>query len=686
MEVAEMSSEVAGQRAESRFDRFAALVVLTVFGLTWPVLDLLGRNAEFFLARRSPKTEVVALAFVALVALPALVGLLGSLPGRWGRWVGLGLIAITASSLAHLYLSRLDMPWWVAVTGGAIIGLGVTWAFTRFAGVRQVGRYLMAAPVVLLGIFVFTMPVGDVLREPDSVVGNPVDVSDPVPLVVVVFDEFPVASIIDSSGDLRESRYPNLARLAADGTWYRNAMTVQQQTKHSVPAILTGTDPEQSQIPVAGQYPFNLFTALRSTYDLQVNESITQLCPQQLCAGLSASASSLARDVSVVAGHVLLPEPATADLPPIDGVWGDFAAAAGDFDAMTEFRALLREGQRASIDRGLDQMASADLSDPTLFYLHPIVPHHPWQFLPDGRSYPLIVTSNPASVGGGWIEDEFMVAQGMQRHLLQVGYADHVVGQVIESLEDRGIYDEAMVVVTADHGIAIVPGVDHQRTITPETVGEIAAIPLFIKYPNGEGGNVDDRRALTIDIFPTIADVIGADLPDDIEGVSLLGPTPVRGSTTTTGPEGAVTYGVDGAEKLDVARRIEAWFPDGDPWALTPPGSPDLLGTEVDTESLDASTLRVSLIEPDLYEDIELDDEIIPARVGGSVMGGSGDDDKMLAVVVNGVVGAITRTYEDDGTTSFLAMIPPSFYVDGENTIEVVEVEGDSLLRIAGLG
>lgn len=670
--------------ADSRLDRFATLVVLTVFGLTWPVIDLLGRNAEFFLARRAPKLEIVALAVLSLLAIPGLVGLLGSLPGRVMRWVGLILIAVLATSLANLYLSRLGVSWWLASTGAVIVGVGFTWAFTRFSMVRQLGRYLSFAPVVLLGVFLFTMPVGAVLREPDSVLGNPVPVSDPVPLVVVVLDEFPLASLIDSAGALRESRYHNFTRLADDGTWYRNAVTVQQQTEHSVPAILTGSDPDQSLIPVAGHYPFNMFTALRSSYDLYVNESITQLCPQQLCAGLSATASSLVRDVSVVAGHILLPEPATEDLPPIDRGWGDFASAAGDFDARGEFRALLRDGQQASIDRGLEQMATADVSHPALFYLHAIVPHHPWQFLPDGRSYPFIVSSNPASFGGGWIDDDFLVAQAMQRHLLQVGYADHVVGEVIATLEDRGIYDDAMVVVTADHGIAIVPGVDHQRAITPETVGEIASVPLFIKYPNGDGGVIDDRRALTIDILPTIADVIGADLPDDVEGVSLLGPTPSRDSTTTTGPEGAVTYGVDGAEKLEVARRIERWFPDGDPWALLPPGSPDILGIDVDTSSLESSDLRVRLRESDLYEDVDTGDEVVPARVGGWVFGGSADGDEVLAVVVNGEVGAVTRTFVDEGTTSFLAMIPPDLLVDGANTIDIVEVDGGSLLRVAG--
>lgn len=679
---------VAGEEpqvgADTRLDRFSALVALTLFGLTWPVLDLLGRNAEFFLARRSAKTEIVFLALAAIVVVPVAIGIIGSLPGRLGRTIGSALIALTATSVALLYLDRTAMPWWLSLILAVGLGLGVKWGFTRMRSVRQVGRYLMVTPVVMLGVFLFSMPVGDVLWEPDVALGNPVSIDDPAPIVLLVFDEFPVASLIDPEGNLRSDEYPNFARLAADGTWYRNAVTVEQQTEQSVPAILTGRVPDDSLVPVAGQYPFNLFTALRSVYDLYVHESITQLCPRDLCEGVATAASSLVGDVSVVAGHVLLPEPLTEDLPPIDRGWGDFAMAAGLFDAREEFNEVLSDGPRAAIDATLDDLANADLDRPSLFYMHAIVPHHPWQFLPDGRSYPFVVALNPASVGGGWNDDEFLVAQSMQRHLLQVGYADHVLGEVIDGLERRGIYDDTMVVVVADHGIAIAPGVEHQRTITEDSIGDVAAVPLFVKTPGADGGPIDDRRALTIDILPTIADVIGADLPSEIDGVSLLAPPPDRESTTTSGPRGRVTYGVSGDEKLEVARRIEDWFPDGNPFSLRPEGAPDLAGTSVDIEGLEPSDLRVSIKEPGLYGNVDTSGDVIPVRIGGTVHGGAGGDE-VLAVTVNGVVGALTRCYQDEAGIAFLAMVPPGLFEDGENAIEVLEVTDDGgLLRLEG--
>jgi hypothetical protein len=533
----------------------------------------------------------------------------------------------------------------------------------------------------LLGVFLFAMPVGAVLREPDTTVGNPIPVAAPVPVVMLVFDEFPLASIIDPEGNLRSDRYPNFARLAADGTWYRNAVTVEQQTEHSVPAMLTGSVPDQSKTPVTGQYPFNLFTALRSTYDLHVYEAITQLCPRQLCEGLTSSASSLAADVGVVAGHLLLPGPLTEDLPPIDRGWGDFATAAGDFDAREAFQDLLADGVRSPIDRVLDDIRSHDSGMP-LFYMHAIVPHHPWQYLPDGRHYPFIVEANPASVEGGWNQDDFLVAQSMQRHLLQVGYADRVVGEVIAELEAAGLYDRSLLIVVADHGISIRPGVDHQRRITQDSIGEIAAVPLFVKTPDAEGGVIDDRRALTIDILPTIADVIDARLPDDVEGVSLLGLPAEREQTTTVGPDGAVTYGVDGTEKLTAAARMETIFPNGDPYALRPNGSPDLVGQRLDISTLPVSEMDAEIIDADLYADVDSSSDAVPARIGATV-NGPVEEPLVVAVLVNGQVGALTRTYRGDEGVSLLAMVDPGIFVDGANRIDLVEVtESGGLARM----
>src|SRR5690606_18454279 len=119
------------------------------------------------------------------------------------------------------------------------------------------------------------------------------------------------------------------------------------------------------------------------------------------------------------------------------------------------------------------------------------------------------------------------VAQGWQRHLIQVQWTDTILGEVLDALDRSGIYDEAMGVVVADHGLAISPGVEHQRVITPETVGSVAHIPLLVKHPRSHEqapppGTIDEVRAETVDIVPTIAEVIDIPVPWQVDGISLL--------------------------------------------------------------------------------------------------------------------------------------------------------------------
>lgn len=644
-----------------------------MFGLTWPVLELLGENAEFFLARRSSRWEILGLAIVLLAVVPILLALLGSIPGKVGGVIGAVMIALLAVATSHYLLSRIPVAWWVSLIAAVVVGAGFTLLLYRLPVTRWVVKYLLWSPLVFMIMFLFATPSGEMALDSNGTPGSPSTVDAPAPLIFLVFDEFPVASLMAPDGSLRAATYPNFARLAADGTWYRNAVTVEQQTEHSVPALLTGVVPDQSLTPFAGQYPNNLFTALQESHDLDVYESITRLCPTTICEGSQPSATPLTKDVLVVAGHVLLPDSMTDQLPPIDGSWGDFASVAEDFNAVAAFLEEMETGERAPIEEMIADIRSFDGERPPFFFLHALTPHHPWHTLPDGREYPQVLGYNPASKGGGFIDDDYLVAQGMQRHLLQVGFVDHMLGEIIGALEESGMYDEAMVVVVADHGIAVKPGVAHQRTITPETVGDIAAVPLIVKLPNDEGGVIDDRRALTIDIVSTIADQMAADLAWDPEGVSLLGDPADRSQTTTVGTKGPVTYGVDGHEKFEVAERIERWFPGGDLFALLPPGAPDILGDSMTLDGLPASTIKAQIRRSSVYQNVDVDAPAIPVFLAG-ILTGDVDGDELIGVTVNGVVAAVVRSYQRNDEYGFQAMIPTEMLVDGGNEIRLFEV------------
>ena len=111
---------------------------------------------------------------------------------------------------------------------------------------------------------------------------------------------------------------------------------------------------------------------------------------------------------------------------------------------------------------------------------------------------------------------------GRQRHLLQVQTADWVVGEVVQKLKRIGAYDDAMIVVTADHGVSFLPGAP-SRGASEVNYPEVMWTPLIVKFPGEAVGKVDDRPAHSTDILPTIADELGVDVPWKMDGRSLLG-------------------------------------------------------------------------------------------------------------------------------------------------------------------
>jgi hypothetical protein len=104
------------------------------------------------------------------------------------------------------------------------------------------------------------------------------------PVVEVVFDELPTATLMDPSGmRIDAKRFPGFANLAAHSTWYRDNTTVADFTCRAVPAIETGIDPDYTTLPISSQQPHSIFTLLGGKYKFNVSEPVTNVCPPSLC-------------------------------------------------------------------------------------------------------------------------------------------------------------------------------------------------------------------------------------------------------------------------------------------------------------------------------------------------------------------------------------------------------------------
>jgi len=105
-----------------------------------------------------------------------------------------------------------------------------------------------------------------------------------------------------------------------------------------------------------------------------------------------------------------------------------------------------------------------------------------------------------------------------------VAYADDAFGRFIDQLEARGLHDNTLIVLTADHGESLGDGpfknrYSHGRSLHEE----IVRIPFALRLPRQtEGARVPDLVSL-IDIAPTIVEAAGIPPPDQFLGESLFG-------------------------------------------------------------------------------------------------------------------------------------------------------------------
>ena len=681
-------------------DVVVSVWVLFVLALAQPLLDLLGRNAEFFLARSAPPLDIILLAVSLTIILPLIIGFLVVGVHRVHQPTGRILHGFVLAFLAGLLVLQIieltalskASPWIelaVALAAGVLLAV----AFYRYTTMRSAAKFASIAPFVILGLFVFASSASQLVFT-SSAIAQPaqIAVGDPAPIVMVILDEFPVASLMDENGDLQEDLYPGFAKLANDGMWFSNAVTTQQQTENALPAILTGRNPSPNKIPTAGDHPFTLFTLLADSYELKVIESVTDLCPEYACENTTRPEfstterwSTLVGDLRVVAGHLFLPSDWTTGLPSIDASWSNFSGGdGGDFDIIDRFQdATYEDGRITPIEQFNESIEASD-DDATLYYMHALLPHVPWEYLPTGQKTISSVVA-PGSKSPGWGSDEWLVDQGYQRHLLQVGYADKIIVDLIDRLESQGMYDDALIVIMADHGVAVRPDIFHRRWATEDTIGDIAAIPLFIKRPNQNDGGTDGYRAEIIDVLPTITDVLEIDVPWAMDGVSLFSDDrPERLQSEINGAEGVITFGVDGSEALAIARRkIEHFGSDG-PFGLAPPGYRDLLGVSVASVTLeDTDEYSAFLFNSTNYQDVDLTAPALPTWVRGTMTTpNQAYQHEIVAVAVNGEIAAITRTFETDkGETAFGMMIPPESLRNGPNTITLLLIQTTNQTR-----
>lgn len=173
-------------------------------------------------------------------------------------------------------------------------------------------------------------------------------------------------------------------------------------------------------------------------------------------------------------------------------------------------------------DAALARLATA--KQPVFMWAHTLPPHDPY-LPPAGAKYRLL----PAGELDRWSQ---MLGMGqytsgqqalIDKHRLRYGEsiigADEALGRFLDELERQGRLDNALVIVTSDHGESFERGyMGHAGDLLHDAV---VHVPLVIKLPGQRTGRTVHTPVSLADVAPTIADVAGAPPLQAADGRSL---------------------------------------------------------------------------------------------------------------------------------------------------------------------
>ncbi len=702
------------------------LLGLTGPAVAQPLYHLVSEYPEFFVAHRATWADILALTAILSVGMPLLGVGCAWLAGLFGRdsqdrvtdiFVALLVALFAVQVFKQLGVADAVATWPLAALS-LVLGIVAAVAHARSSTLQTFGTFLAAGVLIFPSMFLLKPAIWKIVFPKQvETVASVLEQSE-TPVVLIVFDQLPVASLMNGERRIDPALYPNFAALAGDGTWYRNASAVGNKSAWAVPAILTGQYPDRTKrLPSWLDYPDNLFSLMHPRYSMRVEEPVTQLCPAEVCGSIAQRLSYRVRaelaDLAVVYAHVVVPPEWSARLPPLTDNWKNFGVSASEHlrreysewrEGQTRWNWTERWVARRDNDRraGFNAFVAAIGSErqPALYFAHVLLPHEPYEFLPSGRSYLLDAGRHALESNGLWVDEPSTIREVYQQHLLQLAHVDGLLGELVARLKETGLYEHSLVVVTADHGASFLPG-DAFKDPTSSNYADILSVPLIVKTPGQRRGRIDDRNAETVDILPTIADVLDADLGWSVDGSSLLRePDPKRLHKTmlqgaahrrSSFPVADVVAGRDAT----VDRKLELFGRAGDPLRRgASPLDQQLVGRGVEEfRRDDDGATSVTLDHPTIFSSVALASGFLPARVSGRVTAAEDAADGgrtfELAVAMNGVIAATTQAtlgVGGAGTSPWAVVVPEEAFLQGHNQVEVFAVESTPtgpILRLA---
>lgn len=185
----------------------------------------------------------------------------------------------------------------------------------------------------------------------------------------------------------------------------------------------------------------------------------------------------------------------------------------------------------------VDFIEDYDSDAPFFMYISFMAPHDPRTMPEEFRKMydpettelpPNFLGGHPIDTGALKIRDEMLAdfprrPKEIKRHIAEyygmISHLDHEMGKVLTALEKKGELENTIFVFAGDNGLAIGQhGLMGKQNLYDHSV----RVPLIFAGPGVPKGQRRDTFAYLLDIFPSLCDLIGVDIPATVEGKSLV--------------------------------------------------------------------------------------------------------------------------------------------------------------------
>lgn len=273
---------------------------------------------------------------------------------------------------------------------------------------------------------------------------------------------------------------PNIDELAKESLVFNNAVVTAPYTITSIASLFTGLLPEAHGV-----------------------RKINQSLPDEFETMAKAFERSGYYTVALSGTQFLMPKHGLTD----------------EFDQVVALRndnfkeANVTTMDPAKIAEGVK--AAADSGKPVFMYAHFLPPH--WPYRPPAPFDSFYTTGKKVTMRRAWMiktvlelgiidPDHSDILTYERRYYNNLRYGDFVVKQLLDELKANGLYEDSLIIVTADHGEAL--GEHREFGHNTSVYEEMIRVPLIMRMPGVEQKNVE-RTVGLIDMFPTFIDMFG---------------------------------------------------------------------------------------------------------------------------------------------------------------------------------